>query len=351
VLLAFVCLFCLLAARPALARADDGFPDKVIRGAEPTLHSATATASSVATYPVSGGGTVKLDVDPAYAGTEAVPRILGVLGATVHGAEMNTLTVHIADAGNLSHLCGQNATACYFPSSKTMVVSGDPVNPNNSMPQGMVITHEYGHHIEASRSFPGWYASNMGARHWATYEHVCEGVATGKLFPGDEGAHYWENPGEAFAQAYATMLYPNAVPWWWSFAEPNQGAFDAIRADVADTSQGTAVNWKQRLNAGTPSASTTINTSLDGPINVTLHQPKRASFSVQLLTAGGNVLTRANAARSVKWKGKKGRKGKKAKAKTTEMELTYNTCAARSFQLQVTRRTGKGQFTAEIVRP
>ena len=182
-----------------------------------------------------------------------------------------------------------------------MVVSGSPINPNNQMPQGMVITHEYGHHIEANRSFPGWYASNLGARHWATYEHVCERVAAGQLFPGDEGAHYWENPGEAFAQAYATMHYPNVVPWWWSFAEPDQGAFDAIRADVADTSQGTPTTWSGKLGPGSTNASTTISTSLDGPISVKVRKPRSARFGIQLLSPSGNVVSRGES--QLRWSG------------------------------------------------
>jgi hypothetical protein len=331
----------------APASTSELFHDSVIGGPVPTARTATASASSASGYPVAGGQTVQVEVDPAYAGTDALQRVLDTLGATVHGAEMSKLTVHIADATNLSRACGQNSTACYFPSSMTMVVSGDPINPNNQMPQGMVITHEYGHHIEANRSFPGWYATNLGGRHWATYEHVCEGVAAGTLFPGDQGVHYWENPGEAFAQAYATMLYPDAAPWWWSFAEPDEGAFDAIRADVADTSQGTMVRWGQRLNPRSPRASTSFGTSLDGPITVKVQQPQQARFQVALLSADGHVLTQGQAQR--RWKGKK---SKKAKGTSTST-LTYSSCgsASRSFQLQVTRIAGKGRFSAEIVRP
>lgn len=340
-----------LAPQASAEPLDPVFHDAVIGSPVPSPKAVASAASAGTSYPVAGGGTVNLQVDPLYAGTDAVQRVLSTLGSTVHGPEIDRLTVHIADPAGLSQICGLNATACYFPSTMTMVVSGSPINPNNQMPQAMVITHEYGHHIEANRSFPGWYATDLGGRHWATYEHVCEGVAAGTLFPGDQGAHYWENPGEAFAQAYATMLYPDAVPWWWSFAKPDQGAFDAIRADVTDTSQGTAVSWSQRLGPGRPSASTTISTSLDGPIDVKLRQPKRASFDVRLLSANGDVLSSGQVTRSAKWKGKKGKKGRKAKARPSQIELSYDTCAARSFQLQVSRRSGKGQFTAQIVKP
>jgi hypothetical protein len=343
----------LLQARPAGAdQLSAEFADRVIPGPVPASDSATPSAA--VSYPVAGGGTVRIEVDPAWAATDALQRVLGTLGATVHGPEINNLKVHIADQNNLYELCGQNATACYFPSSQTMVVSGSPTNPNNQMPQGMVIAHEYGHHIEANRSFPGWYASNLGARHWATYEHVCEGVAAGRLFPGDEGLHYWENPGEAFAQAYATMLYPNAVPWWWSFAEPDQGALDAIRTDVADTSQGTPATWSAKLGPRSPSAATTISAALDGPITVTLRQTRSARFSMQLLTPSGTVVSRGQT--QLRWagkkrKGKRGKKGKKS-SKAPVNELSYQACGGpRTFQLQISRLAGKGAFTARIVRP
>jgi hypothetical protein len=197
--------------QPALASAHEVAHDRVI-GDPVVSGKPTASASSTSAgtpYPVPGGGTVKLIVDPAWAGTDAVQRVLGTLGGILHGGEIDKLTVHIADDGSLAQRCGAYATACYFPASMTMVISGSPTNPNNQMPQAMVITHEYGHHIEANRSFEGWYATNLGGRHWATYEQVCEGVAAGRLYPGDQGAHYWENPGEAFAQAYATRHYPS----------------------------------------------------------------------------------------------------------------------------------------------
>jgi hypothetical protein len=336
-LLACAALGLLGFASPALGHSGPSFKDRVIQ----TRASAAArTAAAAPAYPVAGGGSVKVEVDAAYAGSGALERVLDALGRTVHGSEMSSLSVHIADQANLNRLCGQGGTACYYASSQTMVVSGSPINTNNQMPQAMVITHEYGHHIEANRSYPGWNAADLGGRHWATYEDVCEGVGAGRLFPGDQGAHYWENPGEAFAQAYAEMHYPRVVPWWWSFAEPDQAAFAAIRADVADTSPGSTVKWTRRLSPGASRARTTINTTLDGPIAVKLRQPSRARFDLTLRSADGKLLSRGRTARA----GKGGSKG-------TVSQLTYSSCDSRSFTLEVRRRAGKGKFEAKISRP
>jgi hypothetical protein len=337
-LLALAAIWLLAAARPAFGAGSFSgeFKDRVIKGPAPR---ASASSSSAPSYPVAGGGAVRVQVDPAYAGSGALERVLDTLGKTVHGAEMNRLTVHIADQNNLFAACGQNATACYFPSSETMVVSGSPDNPNNQMPQAMVITHEYGHHIEANRSLPGWNASDLGGRHWATYEHVCEGVGAGTLFPGDQGAHYWDNPGEAFAQAYATMLYPDGAPWWWHFAAPDEGAYAAIRADVADTSSGTTTRWARKLAPGSPSAATTVTTSSDGPIAVRLRQPRRGRFVVKLRGPDGRVL-------------KRGRTVRRSSSKSHPVtQLSYSSCGTRSVTLEVHRVDGRGKFQARISRP
>jgi hypothetical protein len=314
------------------------FQDRVIRASAPATKSGGAKA--LPRYPVAGGGSVAVQVDPAYAGGGALQRVLDSLGDLPHGAEMNKLTVHIADLANLYRFCGQGATACYYPTDLTMVVSGDPVNQNNGMPQGMVIAHEYGHHIEANRSLPGWNASSLGGRHWATYEHVCEGVSAGRLFPGDQGAHYWDNPGEAFAQAYATMLYPGVVPWWWHFAEPNEGSFAAIRADVADGSRGSTVRWARRLAPRSPSAATTITTAVDGPIGIRLRQPRGARFDLALRAADGRVLRRARVMRHAN-----------GKSRPPMAQLNYSSCGARTFTVEVRRRVGKGRFAVQIQRP
>jgi hypothetical protein len=328
-----------LAAAPARAAltGPGSVVDRVIPGPVPAARSGLPSLPRVQ---LPGGGSIQVQVDPAFAGGGALQRVLNTLAELPHGAEMNRLEVHIADLPNLYRLCGQGATACYYPASEAMIVSGSPINPNNQMPQGMVIAHEYGHHIEANRSLPGWNASDLGGRHWATYEHVCEGVGAGELFPGDQGVHYWDNPGEAFAQAYATMLYPGAVPWWWHFAEPDDGAFDAIRADVADGARVRTTRWARRLAPRSPKAVTTLTTAVDGPIQVKLRAPRTARFVVALRGADGRLLRKGRT--TVKMK-------RRSEAPLTQ--LSYSACGTRSVTLEVRRRTGRGKFTARISQP
>src|SRR5919201_2056625 len=94
-----------------------------------------------------------------------------------------------------------------------MIVAGDDGSACG-VPRDFTIAHEYGHHIASNRVNSPWTALDSGAKRWATYEHVCQGTRQGRLFPGDEDYHYWDNPGEGFAESNAHLNYPDvSVPW------------------------------------------------------------------------------------------------------------------------------------------
>ena len=158
-------------------------------------------------------------------------QVAALIGSFVHGAELSRLSVMITTPSGAGSLCSAGQPACYLPfDGQLMVVPGE--QPDNAMPLEMMIAHEYGHHVAANRDNDPWTASFWGTKRWATAEGVCGGVAAGTAFPGAGGEQYWSNPGEAFAQAYAFMHYPEEVPWWWRIAEPDAEAYAAIRADV-----------------------------------------------------------------------------------------------------------------------
>ena len=54
-------------------------------------------------------------------------------------------------------------------------------------------------------------AVDWGTERWASLENVCQGKRSGRLYPGDEGSHYFEDPGEAFAEAFAHLPLPRAL--------------------------------------------------------------------------------------------------------------------------------------------
>jgi hypothetical protein len=282
---------------------------------------------------------VQIDLAPQYAGSSLVGRVAGILSVLPHGDEMSKLTVELASPSQLQQVCG-SASSCYVPDQETMVLPADPAAPL-AMPFDMTVAHEYGHHIERNRSSADWNASNLGARHWATYEDVCQGVGTGQLFPGDEGSHYYDNPGEAFAQAYAFSQYPNWVPWWWNFARPDAGAYAAIASDVADSAPagGPPTTWSGRLGPRSRLQSTTVTTPLDGRFTAQISASRAVKAQVALVGSDGSVLSQTGVSSG---------RGKHARGTAT---MSYDVCHQRSFGLVVRRRSGKGTFSVAVDRP
>src|SRR3954447_10679469 len=126
------------------------------------------------------------------------------LGTLPHGDEIGALTVQITTDPEIAVDCGPGAQACYFPGDNRMLISGNDTTGTDGATREFVLAHEYGHHVATHRSnSPFDPTVDWGTKYWATYEHVCEGVDANQLFPGDEGTHYFENPGEAFAESFA----------------------------------------------------------------------------------------------------------------------------------------------------
>ena len=138
------------------------------------------------------------------------------LGGLLHGDEMSQLSATVATPVEIRHLCGSGALACYSPAAEQMSVSGDDAPPGEP-PREFVIAHEYGHHVAANRSNRPWSALDRGTKRWATHEGICRGIERREIHPAD----YFENPGEAYAEAYAFRHYPEVIGWQWEIARPD----------------------------------------------------------------------------------------------------------------------------------
>ena len=193
------------------------------------------------------------------------------------------------------------------------------------------MAHEYGHHIALNRSNSPWQAVLWGTKRWASYVHVCERVLARTAFPGDEGANYFRNPGEAFAESYRVLndrrapLSSVTLPWRMVGFDPDPTALALLEEDVLHPwTSSTISRWRGRLPRGGVSRFT-LPTPRDGFAKFVLHAPPGSAVAV-LDPRTGRV---RGAARS---------------------EIRYGVCGERTLNLAVAL-TRPGRFSVTLARP
>lgn len=327
------------APRPVLQPLIDAppasttFQDRVLTGPA-TARSAQAEGTTT-TFTTPSGVRIPVTIAATFTGDPAVAQTyVNFLDTLPHGSELADLKVTIVPRGEVNADCGGTPDtailACYSKARQRMVVPGDLGATASGVTVSYVITHEYGHHVAAHRSNAPLEAIAFGPKHWASYEMVCDRTIRGLLAPGDQGRNYLSNPGEAWAETYARLVYP-AQPWRWNpILKPDAGALGAARADVlkpwtagvSRTFQGTFTG------SGARTRSFRLPLTLDGALALRLRGPAAANYDLRV-TSLGKVQARTKAAGS-------------------RDKVSYrNACRqARREVLTVTvlRRTGSGPF-------
>src|SRR4051794_28769375 len=239
-----------------------------------------ASTAKFSLYTTADGTNIPVAISDQYGGNispTVAQSYVDFIDSLDHGPELAQLKIYIAPPAEVQQNCGgQDGTlACYDSSTQIMNVPGEAIQSDGGVTTSYVVAHEYGHHIATFRSNAPFRSFTFGPKFWSSYELVCDRTNAGLLAPGDEGQFYLANPGEAWADTYAHLKYPD-VDWQYTpLLRPDQGAFDAARKDVMTPWPGlttTTFNgtFKKR---GRNTRTFAFLQRLDGTINVKLSGP------------------------------------------------------------------------------
>jgi hypothetical protein len=235
----------------------------------------TATSGAHVTIQSSG----EYPVDPAKNQAAA-----DFVDSLVHGAEISSVKIYLAPPAEVGILCyTKEVDGCYFPATGQIITIGEDT-PWSTVEE--VVAHEYGHHVASNRLNDPWPAVAYGTKRWATYEGVCQKEAAGAAFPGDESEHYFQNPGESFAESFmhlneAKLGLPE-TPWGYDpMFTPDATALAAIEQDVLKPWKKTVIKrWSGRFTRRGQQKTATYKTPLDGVFAAELKGPRGSTVTV-----------------------------------------------------------------------
>jgi hypothetical protein len=278
--------------------------DKVFEGSAPRPARIAATHATGRAYSTPEGYTVDVESSPSYRVDPVADQgFVDFLGSRLHGPELDSLSVYVGSPDEIRRLCGggSRVVACYSIAESRMYVPGEDVQ---GIPVEYPLTHEYGHHIASRRLNNPWDALDWGPKYWASAVRVCTYVDKGLLFPGNQGAHYLDDPGEGFADGYAHLHFPD-VPWYFNeLMRPGPLEFAAIRKDVLEPwSEPRSRTFRGRLGPNRMERTFRIRVRLDGHVTMRLKGPAGARYTVEAATtayaAGKNM--RAGGTFGIEW--------------------------------------------------
>ena len=255
-----------------------------------------------------------------------------------HGSEITQLTVYIAPISQITagYLCGPMADSCYDPGLGAMYLTGETPPDGANIQQ--IAAHEYGHHIASWRLNTPWDALNNGPKHWATSAAVCDQTRKKKMFPGDEGAHYEDNPSEIWAETYrvyATSVIGTVLDPWEILSPQWEPVAANLTAAAADTLRPWLKQQKKTLtghlgSSGSQKYVTSIPFPLDGRLDATGSVKSSLRIKVAVQSSSGAYLTASSSLSS---------------------RASVNVCSSPTAKVTVTRLSGSGTWTLQLQSP
>lgn len=321
---------------PAYARSIDAAPGTALRANRLARAAISWRGGPITT---STGEVVDIRVSDALPVETVTPEGWAeFLTKVTHGPEIAALTTYIAPLDEVQQLCGEQALGCY--SGNSMVALGETTI--DGLTPEEVVRHEYGHHVAFHRLNTPWRAIDWGPKNWASSATVCSRVSRGEAFPGNEGANYAQNPGEAWAETYRLMDERKAgitTGSWQIVASsfyPNEAALQAAERDVLQpwTAGRTAVFRRTFGKATQKVWWIPLSTPLDGDMRITATVPNGGLHEVALVAAN-----RRSVIRRAQWVGQRAKR------------LVGTVCGQRSFFVRVIRGGALGRVSVSVSTP
>ena len=183
-------------------------------------------------------------------------------------------------------------------------------------------------------SYGGDGRSNASRVPRASYEDVCARTEEGTAFPGDEGSHYSQNPGEAWADT--NRMLNGGSPNLWQFDPgffPNSTDFRLAKEDILQPWPGnTLYQATGRFGSQSRSRSLPLILPDDGrhaSIKLVAQDTLRANL---YLYAGGALIA-------------------KATGPSRSHAIRFSICGGRHARVRVSRRSGHGSYTVQANIP